>query len=490
MKAQLKILSGTLAGQVKVFSTAPIEIGRHPSSHLQFDPDLDLDVSGRHAVITLKGSHWIIRDRGSMNGTLVNGHTVASETTLDDTDQIRFGLTGPIVEFRLVPDSTPDGILETAKARAKPESPRAAARPTGRATAREVHNEPPTPNAESEHSGSTTQRVRVEVSRQTRKLRALTVVLFFILLAVAGAFFYQTNRQRRQREAEIAAVEARTDSILEAAATAINTLEGQVEGLGATLRQSQAEVGRLRSSLAAAQESGSEEEVRELRRQLADASQALLHLEAAADVDYSSIVDANQRAVAIVWADLGDGNIEVGTAFAVRSDGTMLTCRHVVAGEDGSIQPQRLAIKFADSYQVFRAQLLAVSNDADLAVVKVNIRGGIPTIEGFNQRPDTLRQGDPVAVIGFPMGTSLPMTDAGESGTIARTTFGAGSVSKTLADLVQIDGYGARGASGSPIFDRNGEVVSILYGGEPGSEGRIVLSVPSTLALELLESVP
>lgn len=490
MKAQLKILSGTLAGQVKVFSEAPIEIGRHPSSHLQFDPDFDLDVSGRHAVITLKGSHWIIRDRGSMNGTLVNGHTIASDTALDDTDQIRFGPTGPIVEFRLVPDGTPDGILETSKARAKQEPPRATPRPTGKAATRHVDDEPRNAAAEPEHSRSTTQRVRIEVGRQTRKLRALTVVLFFILLAVASAFFYQTNRQKRQREAEIAAIEAHTDSILEAAANAINTLEGQVEGLGAALRQSQAEIGRLRSSLAAARESGSEEEVRELRRQLADASQALLHLEAAADVDYGSIVEANQRAVAIVWADLGGGNIQVGTAFAVRSNGTMLTSRHVVAGEDGSIQPQRLAIKFADSYQVFPARLLAVSNDADLAVVEVNVRGGVPTVEGFNQRPDTLRQGDPVAVIGFPMGTSLPMTEAGESGTIARTTFGAGSVSKTLADLVQIDGYGARGSSGSPIFDRNGEVVSILYGGEPGSEGRIVLSVPSTFALELLASVP
>ena len=57
-----------------------------------------------------------------------------------------------------------------------------------------------------------------------------------------------------------------------------------------------------------------------------------------------------------------------------------------------------------------------------------------------------------------------------------------------LSDLVQIDGYGAQGASGSPIFDRHGQVVSILYGGEPGSSGRIVLSVPSNFALALLNS--
>ena len=491
MKVQLNILSGTLSGQVSVLSESPIEIGRHPSSHLQFDPDHDLDVSGRHASITLKGKRWVIQDRGSMNGTLVNGHAITGDTALGDTDQIRFGPNGPLVEFRLVSDGTPDGISRqpAAKTKSTQEPPNAAPRPTSSAPAGTPKPEPPKVSVAPSRPGSTTQqRVRIEVGRQTRRLRAFTIVLFVVLLGVAAAFFYETDRQHRLRASEIAAIEARTDSILQAAATAIGALEGEVEGLGAALRQSQGEVGRLRSNLAAAQESGSDDEVRDLRRQLADASQGLLNLQAAADVDYGAIVDANQRAVALIWADLGAGNIQIGTAFAVRSDGTMITCRHVVAGEDGSTRPQRLAIKFADSHQVFPAQLLAVSNEADLAIVKVNIRGGVPTVQGLNERPDTLRQGDPVAVIGFPLGTDLPMTAAGESQTIARATFTAGSVSKTLSDLIQVDGYGAQGASGSPIFDRNGQVLSILYGGEPGSSGRIVLSVPSTFALDLLNS--
>jgi S1-C subfamily serine protease len=316
----------------------------------------------------------------------------------------------------------------------------------------------------------------------------MTVVLFVVLLGVAGAFFYQNDRQRRQREADIAAIQARTDSILLAAAEAIRTLEGEIEGLGNALRQSQVDVGRLRSSLAAAQAAGSEDEIAEVRRQLTDATQALLTLEAAAGVDYRAIVDANQRAVAMIWADLGGGNIQIGTAFAVRADGTMLTCRHVVAGEDGSARPLRLAVQFADSYQIYPAQLRAISNEADLAIVKVNIRGGVPTVQGLNGRSDTLGVGSPVATIGFPMGTDLPMSDAGRSRTIARTTFTAGTVSKVLPDLLQLDSYGTRGSSGSPILDRSGQVVGILYGGEAGSGGRIVLSVPSSYALRLIES--
>ena len=433
----------------------------------------------------------MIQDLGSTNGTLVNGHAITGDTALGDTDQIRFGPNGPIVEVRLVSDGTPDGISRQQTAKVKPpqEPPRATPRPTSGVPAGSAEPKPQKASVQpSQRSGDTQQRVRIEVGRQTRRLRAFTIVLFVVLLGVAAAFFFETDRQRRLRAAEISAMEARTDSLLQAAANAIGALKGEVEGLGAALRQSQGEVGRLRSSLAAAQESGSDDEVQALRLQLADASQALLNLEAAADVEYGAIVEANQRAVALIWADLGGGNIQIGTAFAVRSDGTMLTCRHVVAGDDGSARPLQLAIKFADSYQVFPAQLIAVSSEADLAIVRVNIRGGVPTVQGLNERPDTLTQGDPVAVIGFPLGTDLPMTATGRSETIARTSFTAGTISKILDDLLQIDGYGAQGASGSPIFDRNGQVVSILYGGEPGSSGRIVLSVPSTFAVDLLNS--
>ena len=123
-----------------------------------------------------------------------------------------------------------------------------------------------------------------------------------------------------------------------------------------------------------------------------------------------------------------------------------------------------------------------MSASADLALIKVDIRGGTPAVS-LNSRADTLRQGDPIALIGYPLGTDLPM-----SGEYARTSFWAGSVSKVLDDVIQVDGYGAQGASGSPIFDRNGEVVGILYGGQEGSGGRIVYAAPAGAALELMES--
>ncbi|NIM50042.1 MAG: FHA domain-containing protein [Gemmatimonadales bacterium] len=475
MKAQLRILSGARTGHTEVFSIARIGIGRHPASDLQFDPERDLDVSARHATIILENDEWLVRDLGSRNGTLVNGHRISRVTKLDDTDQIRFGEHGPTLEFRLVPEGTPDGVVARAAAPEKPPPAEGPVRATGA--------------TEEPRRMSTTERIRVEVRRETRTLRRTTVVLFATLLAVAAAFFYQNHRQESLRQREIATIQARTDSLLRVADQAVQVLQGQVEGLANALRQSQDQVGRLRQQLATAQAVGNQADVEVLKDQLAAATQALRYQELAARVDYRGIVESNQRATAIIWVEFGPGEVSTGTAFAVRSDGTLLTNRHVVAGEDGSRRPRQIAIQFADSRQVVPARLLGTSREADLAAVKVDFDGGVPTVQGLNGRPDTLHQGDPVAVIGFPLGPDLPMATGGGGRPIAKSSFSAGSVSKVLQDLIQVDGYGTHGASGSPIFDRTGQVVAILFGGQQGSGGRIVFGVPANYAIRLLQSL-
>jgi S1-C subfamily serine protease len=468
VKPQLKILSGARAGHTVVFSKPSISLGRHPSNDFRFDAEADLDASARHATVLKKGTTWFVRDQGSTNGTYVNGHRIKGDVKLDDTDQIQCGLNGPTVEVRLVTDTTPDGVVERAP-ESPPATPNAPMRPTSSGS-------PPRP--------STTQRIRIEVGKQTRKLRIVIGVLAVLFVAVAAGLVYQNRVLERRRAEEVAALQAQTDSLLTASDQALTALQGQVEGLAARLRASRNEVNRLHGELAAAMLEGNSEQVASLRRQLDAATETLQYQQSAAQVDFSTISDQNQRAVALIWVDFGQNEVYTGTAFAVRSDGVMITNRHVVAGADGTRRPRRIAVRFADSDQTWYGRVLTYSRDVDLALIRVDIRGGTPTVRGLNTRPDTLQQGDPVAVIGFPMGTELPMGD------VARTSFSAGTISKVLPDVLQLDGYGSPGASGSPIFDGNGEVIGILYGGQEGSAGRIVFGVPSRHAVQLLRTIP
>jgi S1-C subfamily serine protease len=64
-----------------------------------------------------------------------------------------------------------------------------------------------------------------------------------------------------------------------------------------------------------------------------------------------------------------------------------------------------------------------------------------------------------------------------------------GAVSKALTSVVQVDAYGAPGSSGSPIFDRDGKVIAVLYGGERESNGKIIFGVPAYLAADYLKSL-
>ena len=114
------------------------------------------------------------------------------------------------------------------------------------------------------------------------------------------------------------------------------------------------------------------------------------------------------------------------------------------------------------------------------------IVGRVPTIP----LPDSVaaRPGDPIATIGFPGGVDLPMRSQGEEN-LVRTTLTAGTIAKALPDLLQIDGYGAQGASGSPIFDASGALLGVLYGGQAGSNGRIVYAVPVPYVTALLTSL-
>ena len=473
MKPELRIVSGSTAGAALVFSQSHITIGRHPESDIAFDPHDDIEVSVRHAAILKHGDHWIVRDLGSRNGTFVNGHKITADTKLADTDQIRLGPGGPLIECRLVADHVPDtGKSLTGRA--------------GKLRPTPLTSPAPTPRSKK----NTTQRVRVAVARQTRRLRRITVGLFLVLAGVTVGLLFMNRQQRLMQEQEVAGLQAQIDSVLLAARATVAALQEEMSELANTVEDSRREIRSLQLSLTQAREAGNEERIQALSLELDNALAALAEQQFAASIDFAGIARSNQGAVAMMFVDFGGGRIEISTAFAIRSDGTMLTTRHSVVGPRGNLRARQIGVRFADSKQTFRARVTAVAEgeDADIAIIKVELRGEVPAIQGFNQRPDTVAVGAPVVVIGFPGGTGSPQLVRAD-GTYATPSLTAGTVSKNLPALIQINGYGTQGTSGSPIFDANGQVIGIINAGEVGSGGRIMYAVPASLATELLASL-
>ena len=458
MKAQFKFLSGARAGQVEAFAKAYIGIGRHPLSDVRFDAERDLDVSSRHASITHAPDGFLFKDLGSKNGTFINGKRVEGDVHLTDGDVIAFGDKGPALEFHIIDtdEAAPSegGAAGLAQRAAAPRQSFAAAA-----------------QAPAPRRSSTGVRIAQEVARQTSQLRRTTKLLFGALVlafAFFGFFQWQGGRERARDQQAIAQA------------------QNQIQALQDALVQSHEDVARIHSQLDTAARSGDNATVTRLRAELDAAEHRYRSIVGAAGVDYRAISQKNQDAVALVLVEFGPGEVFSGTAFSVDSQGTLVTNKHVLVGEEGNRTPQRIAAKFSGSKQWFPGRMVGVSSDLDLGVIKVDIPGGVPRVVGLSR--DTVQRGDPVAIIGFPLGVDLPMEGEGINA-VADPTLTAGTVSKVLTHLVQVDGYGAPGSSGSPIFDRDGRVVAVLFGGNRESNGKIIFSVPSYLVAGYLKSL-
>jgi len=472
VKAQFKFLSGARAGQVEAFRKTYIGLGRHPLSDVRFDAERDLDVSSRHAAVIRKADAFIIQDLGSRNGTFVNGQRLSADTPLVDGDVIGFGSNGPALEFHALPAEGNDVLATTAAEgmAVRASTPRQVVRASGSAPPR----------------SSTAVRIAVEVARQTAHLRRTTKVLIGFLLVTAGAFGW-LQWQAARRAGQLLQLQIRADSLMREARQLTTLFQSQLKGVRDALTESQAETARLRSELAGS--GGDASSVARLRTQLDDAERRQRALVGAVGgVDYRAISHKNQDAVAIVLVEFSENERFSGTAFAVDSNGTMVTNKHVLTGDDGTRVPRRIGVIFSGSTQMFPAEIVGVSPEADVGVVRVRIKGGTPRVFGLARSRQGVERGDPIAIIGYPLGFDLPMESQGQRA-IAEPTLTVGTVSKALTAVVQVDGYGAPGSSGSPIFDREGKVIAVLYGGQGESQGKIIFAVPAYIVADYLKTL-
>ena len=445
MYAHFRYLDGARQGQAKAVGHDFATIGRHPSSDLPFDATDELQVSVRHAAVFKQGGGFLVRDLGSTNGTYLNGKRVRGDRPLEVNDVLQFGPSGPKIEFTL-----------------------AATLP---ASARRRPPVPAPPAADSEiirPKGRTTERIRVEVSRQTRPWKWLAIGAVVLAAVAGGLVAWQSFQVRQELEQERIVLLARVDALL----SRLDRSQAPIAGLKTALSNARHGVDSLKNLITA--HSVSAARLDTLATTLiveTDRHEALLN---AAALDPVAAARASSRAVAVIVAEFGNGRVASGTGFAVRRQGDtvwVVTARHLVRDSLGT-PAVRLAVIFNGSGQAFRARTQRVHDSADVALITAWIRGGAPVVAGLS---DSVKIGDPVAITGFPFGLDS-LGDWRTNGTAA--TSATGTVTELRPDLLGVDGYGTHGSSGSPIFAKNGAVVGLVSGGGRAATQRLV-AVPA-----------
>jgi S1-C subfamily serine protease len=453
MKCEFRILTGGRAGHREGFDKAYIALGRHPLSDLSFDADKDLDVSSRHAAVLLAGDRYVLRDVGSRNGTFVNGRRITADHELASGDRLRLGPNGPEVEFRAVTE----GVEQVVPA---VHVPAAAARAAGGEAVR------PTASAKP-RAPSRTSVLRAQVSRQTARARSLWIVLGIMVIGALAVVFWQ-GRTARQQVATIG--------------SALDSLSRELRELRIAQASADSEAAALRAQL---QREHDPARAAALRRRYSAVQQQRQSIAEAQSVDWAAINRANAAAVAMIFVQFPDDSIFSGSGFAVSRSGLVLTNRHVVLDRAGA-RARRIAVQFAGSREVLRARVERISSDADIALLQITDTGTFPVVLGLRRDLGGVEVGDPIALLGYPLGLDAPMAGTAEH-PIVQPTLVPGTIGKILPDsLLQLDSYSGTGASGSPILDREGRVIGIEFGGLPETNGRIVLGLPITRAQSLL----
>jgi pSer/pThr/pTyr-binding forkhead associated (FHA) protein len=452
MSFEFRITSGARAGASERFEKSIVSIGRHPMNDLRFDANKDIDVSGRHAELRSVGGRHVLHDIGSTNGTFVNGQRI-TEQELADGDLIMFGAGGPQASFHIM-SAAAVGAPSTRVDEGRAPAPRGG--PASPAAKPRVDTEV---------------RVAAAVEKQTGRLRQMVLALAALVIVGGGGAAWVLMRQAAESRKQVTALLAANDSLTRSFSARLAQTGIAAEALEAQ----RAESARLAAELRAQQAAGGD--VRELSAAMRAAQQRTATL---VGTDYGAIAAANKPAIVFIAVEMPDGSPSSGTGFNVLPGGLIVTNRHVVQKPDGT-RAQRIGVIFDGQQGAWReARIEYVSEDDELALLRITLPGNYPIVNGIAGDVRGVRLGDPIALLGYPLGTGT----AGMSGDIdllkPAASMNIGTVSKVLDENLQLDVFAAPGSSGSPVFDARGLVVGVLFGAARESGGRIVYSVPSS----------
>ena len=191
----------------------------------------------------------------------------------------------------------------------------------------------------------------------------------------------------------------------------------------------------------------------------------------------ASLVELSVVHIKVVLGDdrQGFGRRGTGSGVIVNQSGYIITNQHV-AGE-----ASKLTVKLADGTE-YTARLIGQDALTDLAVIKIDARGPLPTARMGNS--DKLSVGDWVLAIGSPFGLEQTVT----AGIIsAKDRFANPSTQSAFQQFLQTDAAINPGNSGGPLVNLAGEVIGIntQIATMSGVYNGIGFAMPSSTAVDV-----
>lgn len=188
-----------------------------------------------------------------------------------------------------------------------------------------------------------------------------------------------------------------------------------------------------------------------------------------AENDHIRINQQNAPAIVAINAVKEDASTFTGTGFVLTADGLIATSRHVVE------HTLYMNITFSNGSVSGQAVPVAAAGNVDLALLKIDAKN-LPTVHVADS--SYVRPGESITVIGNPRRLQNTVT----SGLISQV--------RQKADGIiwhQISAPISPSSSGSPVFNKNGEVISVAFASYPGENNQnLNFAVPSNYLLELV----
>jgi putative serine protease PepD len=167
---------------------------------------------------------------------------------------------------------------------------------------------------------------------------------------------------------------------------------------------------------------------------------------------------AAQAKPSVVLLKVSDGvDTGSGTGFFISADGRVVTNHHVIEGA------ALVTASLSDGRSLEVEGIVADDPARDIAIIKVKGGPFAPLVLGESA---SLRVGDEIAVVGSPLGLSATLSSGIVSAVREKgpEQVGQDKDDRLASWGIQVTAPISPGSSGSPIMNRNGEVVAVAVG--------------------------